>query len=157
MLVFGSLVFFPPSYDDSERTERVTVGSGLHAFRWYAVDADLNNRLGLSRDSLTDSTTTSALASPRFGSADEDDEDDDSSEEGERRVSSSGAAARDDNSESSDAPLETDISKFNEEVKETLRRGMIEKHSIDNVALEINGLKFAYNCTVRGCGRRFFA
>jgi translation initiation factor eIF-2B subunit epsilon len=39
----------------------------------------------------------------------------------------------------------SDLQRFNDEMHETVERAVSENHSIDNVVLEINGLKFAYN------------
>jgi hypothetical protein len=39
----------------------------------------------------------------------------------------------------------SDLQRFNDEMQETVERAVAENHSIDNVVLEINGLKFAYN------------
>eukprot|EP00735_Rhodelphis_limneticus_P006512 TRINITY_DN18929_c0_g1::TRINITY_DN18929_c0_g1_i1::g.1421::m.1421 TRINITY_DN18929_c0_g1::TRINITY_DN18929_c0_g1_i1::g.1421 ORF type:complete len:682 (-),score=163.39,sp/Q54RF3/EI2BE_DICDI/35.78/1e-136,W2/PF02020.13/6.4e-22,Hexapep/PF00132.19/0.29,Hexapep/PF00132.19/0.059,Hexapep/PF00132.19/0.00016,Hexapep/PF00132.19/22,Hexapep/PF00132.19/0.00058,NTP_transferase/PF00483.18/2.8e-07,Hexapep_2/PF14602.1/0.011,Hexapep_2/PF14602.1/0.045,Hexapep_2/PF14602.1/0.31,NTP_transf_3/PF12804.2/0.022 TRINITY_DN189 len=46
---------------------------------------------------------------------------------------------------------ETGINDFMKEATDTMRRGIREKISIDNLALEINGLKFAHNRTFNQC------
>ncbi|KAN0040593.1 hypothetical protein ACTA71_008931 [Dictyostelium dimigraforme] len=43
------------------------------------------------------------------------------------------------------ALIEPDSVKFHREVGDTIRRGIIEKLSLENIQLEINGLKFAYD------------
>jgi hypothetical protein len=45
------------------------------------------------------------------------------------------------------------VSRFGREVAETVHRMLHEKHSIDNLALEVNALKFAYNKTFLDCAR----
>jgi len=45
----------------------------------------------------------------------------------------------------------SDTKKFAREVEDTVRRAVLEGHSIDNTALEVNALKFAYDQTFLDC------
>jgi len=41
--------------------------------------------------------------------------------------------------------------KFAKEVEDTVKRGLLDNHSVDNIALEIQALKFAYDQTFLDC------
>jgi translation initiation factor eIF-2B subunit epsilon len=45
---------------------------------------------------------------------------------------------------------------FDREVQETVRRGVRERHSVDNIVLEVNGLKYAYDTTFLDCASSIF-
>jgi translation initiation factor eIF-2B subunit epsilon len=62
-------------------------------------------------------------------------------------------SADDSLSGSANLAASSDVSRFGREVAETVHRMLHEEHSIDNLALEVNGLKFAYNKTFLDCAR----
>ncbi|KAN0040851.1 hypothetical protein ACTFIV_003387 [Dictyostelium citrinum] len=76
-----------------------------------------------------------------------DDYDDSSSESSdeEHGKSSGGSGGKKKNNKDDNNPVEPDSVKFHREVGDTIRRGIIEKLSLENIQLEINGLKFAYD------------
>jgi hypothetical protein len=45
---------------------------------------------------------------------------------------------------------------FDREVQETVRRGVRERHPLDNIVLEINSLKYAYDTTFLDCASSIF-
>jgi translation initiation factor eIF-2B subunit epsilon len=171
------------SYEDEERTERVSVGQKLTAFRWFAADPDdrfANNRLvgGDSSaqrgaaddledmDPLADFIEASASsggaggATPALDTAGKRGSDEQlrrqrsSSAFGESRSpSSSNLQLASSVEESSGLGVSSDASRFSREVAETVQRSLVEKHSIDNLALEVNALKFAYDKTFLDCAR----
>jgi translation initiation factor eIF-2B subunit epsilon len=62
-------------------------------------------------------------------------------------------SAEDSLSGSANLAMSSDASRFGREVAETVHRMLLEKHTIDNLALEVNALKFAYNKTFLDCAR----
>ncbi|KAM9976101.1 hypothetical protein ACTFIR_009942 [Dictyostelium discoideum] len=78
---------------------------------------------------------------PRINDSIHDDiESDESGDEGDK----SGGKIKN-NKNNDDNPIEPDSVKFHREVGDTIRRGIIEKLPLENIQLEINGLKFAYD------------
>lgn len=70
-----------------------------------------------------------------------------------RSPSNGNLAALASSAEESALDMSSDTSRFGREVAETVQRSIAEKHSIDNLALEVNALKFAYDKTFLDCAR----
>jgi len=67
------------------------------------------------------------------------------------------AEASSDSSEEEEQFIESDADRFQREAVETVKRSIEEKHSIENTALEINALKFAYNSSFKDCYYAIFS
>ncbi|GAM26644.1 hypothetical protein SAMD00019534_098190 [Acytostelium subglobosum LB1] len=111
-------------------TEVMNIGSGGVGWRWKLPSGQFNELVPRLESDPVENYTD-----------EEDDEDEDSDEDDEDDQGKKGGRSKD----------KTDLAKFRSEVIETVKVGINQNHSIENIILEINGLKFGFDKDFMDC------
>ncbi|XP_076821156.1 translation initiation factor eIF2B subunit epsilon-like [Clavelina lepadiformis] len=125
---------------DKQSFDTSLVGENGEGYIWHKdVDVEADNDRALSKAlwglSLHDHNKQKLTA--------------DSSEESNSENDISSAGEESDFQEESEEDAFDDLSNFEKEVKESLQRGYEEKVQCDNLVLEVNSSKYAYNMSMR--------